>query len=82
MAVSGMFALCYGVFRFFVEFFRQPDIYLGDNGFIAFVWLTMGQLLSAPMILLGAALLWWAYNKGTPAGHSTPEQTGKNLENT
>jgi len=64
MAVSGVFALCYGLFRFLVEFVRQPDIQLN---FIAFGWLTMGQLLSTPMIMLGVGLLWWAYNKNTSA---------------
>lgn len=58
MAVSGMFALCYGTFRFIVEFAREPDAHLQ---FIAFGWLTMGQLLSAPMIALGIGLLWLAY---------------------
>ncbi len=53
MAVSALFLLCYGVFRFFVEFFRQPDPQLG---FIVFGWLTMGQLLSVPMIVAG--LVW------------------------
>ena len=60
MAVSGLFCLCYGIFRFAAEFFRQPDIQLG---YLAFGWLTMGQLLSVPMILLGAVLLWWAYRR-------------------
>ena len=60
MAVSGVFALAYGSFRFIVEFARQPDSHLE---FIAFGWMTMGQLLSAPMIILGIGLLWWAYNK-------------------
>ncbi|MCI5107260.1 MAG: prolipoprotein diacylglyceryl transferase [Pseudomonadales bacterium] len=59
LAVSGLFALCYGSFRFFVEFFRQPDEQLG---FIAFNWLTMGQLLSLPMIIAGAVFLGLAYN--------------------
>jgi phosphatidylglycerol:prolipoprotein diacylglycerol transferase len=58
MAISGLFLLGYGGFRFAVEFFRQPDAHLG---FIAFGWLTMGQLLSLPMILCGAAFLAWAY---------------------
>lgn len=82
MAVSGLFALCYGLFRFFTEFFRQPDAHMGDGGFIAFGWLTQGQLLSFPMIILGAGLLWWAYNKNTvapatqgkPATKSTSKQ--------
>jgi phosphatidylglycerol---prolipoprotein diacylglyceryl transferase len=58
MAVSGMFALGYGCFRFAVEFVRMPDAHIG---YIAFGWLTMGQLLTLPMILLGIVLLWLAY---------------------
>ena len=54
-AVSGMFALLYGLFRFGVEFVREPDVQLG---FIAFDWLTMGQLLSIPLIVAGIVLLW------------------------
>ncbi|HEB99844.1 MAG TPA: prolipoprotein diacylglyceryl transferase [Thiotrichales bacterium] len=57
MAVSGMFMLWYGIFRFLVEFVREPDAHIG---FIAFGWVTMGHLLSAPMILLGVLLLWLA----------------------
>jgi phosphatidylglycerol:prolipoprotein diacylglycerol transferase len=57
-AVSGMFLLCYGVFRFAVEFVRLPDAHIG---YLAFGWLTMGQVLSLPMIVLGAALIGWAY---------------------
>jgi len=53
-AVSGLFLLGYGCFRFFCEFFRQPDPQLG---FIMWNWLTMGQLLSLPMILIGAIML-------------------------
>jgi phosphatidylglycerol:prolipoprotein diacylglycerol transferase len=52
-----------------VEFVRQPDAYMGDGGFIAFGWLTMGQLLSLPMILVGAALLWWAYREKPGQDH-------------
>lgn len=54
-AVAGLFALLYGVFRFAVEFVRLPDSQLG---YLAFGWLTMGQLLSVPLILFGIALLW------------------------
>jgi phosphatidylglycerol:prolipoprotein diacylglycerol transferase len=75
MAVSGVFALGYGAFRFFVEFFRQPDAHMGDDGYLAFGWLTMGQVLSAPMIIVGAVLLWWAYTKNT-AQPEPPTQTG------
>src|SRR5680860_709497 len=54
MAVSGLFLVCYGIFRFLVEFVRQPDAQLG---YLAFDWLTMGQVLSFPMLLAGAVLL-------------------------
>jgi phosphatidylglycerol---prolipoprotein diacylglyceryl transferase len=64
MSVSGLFLVCYGVFRFAVEFVRLPDAWLG---YLAFGWLTMGQLLSLPMILLGAWLLW---RSGRSAGHA------------
>jgi phosphatidylglycerol:prolipoprotein diacylglycerol transferase len=60
MAVSGLFALCYGLFRFTVEFARQPDAHLG---FLAFDWMTMGQILSTPLIIVGLILLWLAYSK-------------------
>jgi len=60
MAVSGMFALFYGIFRFIVEFVRVPDAQLG---YIAFGWLTMGQLLCVPMIVGGLFLIWLAYNR-------------------
>lgn len=54
MAVSGMFLLLYGCFRSLVEFVREPDEHIM---FLAFDWLTMGQLLSLPMIVLGGFLL-------------------------
>lgn len=57
-AVSGIFAMGYGIFRFVSEFFRQPDPQLG---FILFGWMSQGQLLSIPMILIGAILLINAY---------------------
>lgn len=60
MAVSGLFALCYGMFRFLVEFVRVPDAQLG---YLAFGWLTMGQLLCLPMVLGGAGLIVWAYRR-------------------
>jgi len=57
MAVSGVFMISYGCFRFTTEFFRTPDAHLG---FVAFDWLTMGQLLSLPMVLVGVLLYWLA----------------------
>ena len=60
MAVSGLFLLCYGIFRFCIELVRLPDIQLG---YLAFGWVTMGQILSTPMILFGALLLYLAYRR-------------------
>ncbi|MDR0781333.1 MAG: prolipoprotein diacylglyceryl transferase [Pseudomonadales bacterium] len=59
-AVGGMFCLGYGAQRFAVEFLREPDL---DIGFIAFHWLTMGQLLSLPMIVAGLFILQRAYTR-------------------
>ncbi len=60
LAVSGLFALSYGIFRFLVEFVRMPDAHLG---YLAFGWVTMGQVLSLPLIAVGAGLLLFAYRK-------------------
>lgn len=51
--LSAMLLIFYGIFRSFVEFFREPDVQIG---FIA-SWFTQGQLLCIPMILLGGYLL-------------------------
>lgn len=53
-AVSGMFALIYGLGRFLVEFVREPD---RQMGFVMFDWMTTGQLLSLPLIALGVWML-------------------------
>lgn len=58
MAVSGLFMIGYGGFRFLAEFVRVPDAQLG---YLVFGWVTMGQVLSLPMILFGGFLFWWAY---------------------
>jgi phosphatidylglycerol:prolipoprotein diacylglycerol transferase len=50
--------LFYGIFRFFVEFYRIPDAHLD---YLALGWVTMGQILSAPMILIGLILVVMAY---------------------
>ncbi len=63
-SVTGVFLAGYGTLRFFTEFFRQPDAHIG---YIAFGWLTMGQLLSLPMLLAGIALIAWAYLRDVPA---------------
>ncbi|HEY3486708.1 MAG TPA: prolipoprotein diacylglyceryl transferase [Gammaproteobacteria bacterium] len=67
MAVGTLFLIGYGGFRFLVEFVRQPDAHLG---FIAFNWLTMGHLLSLPMILAGIVLMIYAYQKPVYKGRS------------
>ena len=65
MAVSGMFALFYGIFRFAVEFVRVPDAQLG---YLAFGWVTMGQILCIPMILAGLGLIAYAYKRQAAQG--------------
>ena len=62
-AISGLFLLGYGVFRLIAEFFRQPDEHLG---FLAMQWLTMGMLLSLPMIAAGAVIMLMANKAGSP----------------
>ena len=57
-SAGAMFVMCYGIFRFVAEFFRQPDAHIG---FDLFGWLSRGQVLSLPMIALGVAALSWAY---------------------
>ncbi|MGP4123663.1 MAG: prolipoprotein diacylglyceryl transferase [Sodalis sp. (in: enterobacteria)] len=56
-SVCGLFLICYGAFRTLLEFFRQPDAHLGL--FIGVI--SMGQILSLPMILAGLIIIAWAY---------------------
>ncbi|MFV1982826.1 MAG: prolipoprotein diacylglyceryl transferase [Thiohalomonadales bacterium] len=58
--VSAVFALMYSTFRFLIEFIRVPDAHLG---YLGFGWLTMGQILSIPLFLVGVLLLWLAYRE-------------------
>ena len=60
MAVSALFLICYGFFRFLIEFVRIPDAHLG---YLVGEWVTMGQLLSLPMVIAGVMLMWRAYGK-------------------
>lgn len=60
-AVSAMFLLGYGIFRTVAEFFREPDAHIG---FDLFGWMSRGQMLSIPMIIVGFILLIWAYRGG------------------
>jgi phosphatidylglycerol:prolipoprotein diacylglycerol transferase len=57
---AGLFLAGYGLFRGFVEFFREPDAHLG----FVYEFLSMGQLLSLPMILAGAGLAVYAVVSG------------------
>jgi len=60
MTTAGLFLFLYGSFRFLVEFVRVPDAHLG---YLAFGWVTMGQVLSLPMIGLGAIFLAWGFKR-------------------
>jgi phosphatidylglycerol:prolipoprotein diacylglycerol transferase len=64
--IFGMLLLLYGTFRFGVEFFRQPDPQLG---FIA-AWMTMGQILSIPLVLIGG----WLVIRALRVGRAQPEE--------
>lgn len=57
--ILGTFLTLYGLFRFSVEFFRQPDPQLGFIGGVV----TMGQILSIPMVLFGIAIIVWALHR-------------------
>jgi phosphatidylglycerol:prolipoprotein diacylglycerol transferase len=58
MATSALFLIFYGTFRFIIEFIRVPDSHIG---YLALNWLTIGQLLSLPMILVGLYLFYKPY---------------------
>jgi phosphatidylglycerol:prolipoprotein diacylglycerol transferase len=60
MATSALFLIVYGVGRFIIEFVRVPDAQIG---YLALGWVTMGQVLSAPMILAGLLLFWLAHRR-------------------
>ena len=64
-AVTALFLIGYGAFRFFVEFFREPDAHIG----FLFAGATMGQLLSAPMVAIGIALMVYVYRRDAKPGH-------------
>ncbi|PMR67160.1 prolipoprotein diacylglyceryl transferase [Halomonas heilongjiangensis] len=70
--ISGLFLLLYGVFRFAVEFVRLPDAHIG---FIAFDWVTMGMLLTLPMLAAGTALVAWSRRRPVDEA-KRPEPTG------
>lgn len=73
-AVTGAFCLCYGVFRTFAEFFREPDTHLG---FVAFNWVTRGQELSIPLAITGIVILYGAYKTNWFDGKAPNGKEGK-----
>jgi phosphatidylglycerol---prolipoprotein diacylglyceryl transferase len=83
-SVGGLFLFLYGVFRFSIEFFREPDAQIG---FAALGWMSRGQQLSLPMIIAGAALFSYAYMRKVPAAggvprKSTEQKTAKQVKRT
>ena len=58
-AISGLFLMGYGLFRFLIEFTREPDEFLG----LLSLGLSMGQWLSLPMIVIGGVMMTWAYSR-------------------
>ncbi len=63
-AVSGLFLVGYGTFRFIAEFARAPDDFLG----LLALGLSMGQWLSLPMILAGVLMMLWSYKRKVVSG--------------
>jgi phosphatidylglycerol:prolipoprotein diacylglycerol transferase len=66
LAPTGLFLICYGLARFSVEFVRIPD---ENRGYLLFDWVTMGQILTIPMIIVGIALMVIAYRRNEPSGN-------------
>lgn len=69
MAMSGLFLICYGISRFSVEFVRLPDTHIG---YMAWGWLTRGQVLTAPMIIVGIILIILAYRNQAVVAAEAP----------
>jgi phosphatidylglycerol---prolipoprotein diacylglyceryl transferase len=76
-AVGGLFLFFYGVFRFLVEFVREPDAQIGID---ALGWMSRGQELSLPMIVAGLGLVVYAYThkEQPPAMTPAPQQRPAN----
>ncbi len=68
LAPSGLFLILYGSARVLIEFWRVPDAQLN---YLAGGWLTMGQLLSFPMLAAGIIMLIFAYRRAKPSGNFT-----------
>jgi phosphatidylglycerol:prolipoprotein diacylglycerol transferase len=66
LAPTGLFLLVYGCARFVVEWVRLPD---ANIGYLAGNWLTMGMLLTTPMIFIGLGMMLYAYRRNAPSGN-------------
>lgn len=71
--VSGLFLFGYGTFRFLVEYVRQPDAQLGLFG----DWISMGQILSLPMVIGGLLMMLWAFKRNLYPSIEQPQSTTK-----
>ena len=58
--ICSFFLIFYGLIRFVIEFFRQPDAHIG---YVAYNFLSMGQILCIPMILIGFIILFYSRKK-------------------
>ena len=65
-APGGLFFMAYGCARFTVEWVRLPD---ANIGYLVGEWLTMGMLLTTPMILIGAVMMIFAYRRNQASGN-------------
>ena len=68
-APSGLFLVCYATFRILIEFVRVPD---ADIGYLSSGWITMGMILSLPMLVAGLAMLAYAAVARVPSGNYAP----------
>lgn len=66
LAISGLFLIIYGIARFILEFVRLPDDHIG---YLWGGWLTMGQVLSFPMVIIGILFMLYAYRARIPSGN-------------
>ena len=71
---SALFLMSYGLFRFMVEFVREPDAQIG---FDLFGWMSRGQILSLPMIAAGILLMWWSYQRAQVVPVTPPVKSSK-----
>ena len=67
MAPSGLFLVLYSLARITVECWRVPDAHI--NYLANTSWITMGMLLSLPMLLIGLTLMFMAYRRNQSSGN-------------